>query len=263
MKRIANATLAILLASLAGCFDNKAKPQDVSTVTNLVALAALDAPARAALGRAVLRGTTEPLPSGFLAGLDALVTLDISECNLEDIPPEVFSLPRLREFYASRNALKSVPDALFAVPGLEYVNLDANLLSSIPDGIAAAKSLKWLRLNTNTITSLPASLAELKSLRRLYLRGNRLSAVPETIRELPELEALLLDGNRSITTLPDWITALPSLRSIGLGATGIRKLPDDLEGWKNLDSLTLYDCPISQDERKRIRKALPDVAIVF
>jgi 6-phosphofructokinase 1 len=41
------------------------------------------------------------------------------------------------------------------------------------------------------------------------------------------------------------------------------KLPDDLSGWKRLTTLVLSGCPIPETEMKRIRAALPDVAMLF
>ena len=43
----------------------------------------------------------------------------------------------------------------------------------------------------------------------------------------------------------------------------VTKLPDDLSAWKGLHSLQLGELKIDAAEMKRIREALPDVAIVF
>ena len=73
----------------------------------------------------------------------------------------------------------------------------------------------------------------------------------------------MLDSN-PIAALPDWVTAMPRLKSVSLSSCKISKLPDDLSGWRKLDSLVLSGCPIPADEMKRIRRALgDDVAVVF
>ena len=60
------------------------------------------------------------------------------------------------------------------------------------------------------------------------------------------------------------MTALPRLRSVSFANCKIAKLPDDLTGWRKLESLVLSGCPIPADEAKRIRRALgDDVAVVF
>jgi hypothetical protein len=56
---------------------------------------------------------------------------------------------------------------------------------------------------------------------------------------------------------------MPNLRAVSLNDTHIARLPDDLSAWKKLDMLSLGSCPIAKEEMQRIRKALPDVAIVF
>ena len=119
-----------------------------------------------------------------------------------------------------------------------------------------------MRLNGNKIKSVPATLTTLKDLRRIYLKGNGLTAVPEVVKEWTMLEDLTLDGN-PITALPDWLTTLPNLRALSLNGTRITSLPKDLSAWKRLDFLAMGGCPIPKGEMERIRKALPDVAIVF
>ena len=43
----------------------------------------------------------------------------------------------------------------------------------------------------------------------------------------------------------------------------VEKLPEDISAWKSLKQLQLGDLRLSPDEMKRIRKALPDTAVVF
>ena len=63
--------------------------------------------------------------------------------------------------------------------------------------------------------------------------------------------------------MPYWLVKMPKLRAVSLNGTRVSKLPEDLSAWKNLDMLSLGSCPVSKEEMQRIRKALPDVAIVF
>ena len=76
------------------------------------------------------------------------------------------------------------------------------------------------------------------------------------------LEDISLDGN-PITSVPDWLVTLPHLRAVSLCETRVTKLPEDLKPWRRLDLLALGGCPIPKSEMQRIRKELPDVAIVF
>ena len=261
MKIFAILFLAAACLSVAGCFDNRGRPADATPVTSLKALAATN---RADVVRLFLRGSTEQIGDDAFADLPGLKQLDISELKLKTVPSSVFGLKTLEHLYLARNQLEAVPDALGAMPALTYLNLDGNRLSAIPASLAGAKSLRWLRLNENKLKDLPSELGALKDIRRIYLKRNQLSAVPEVVKEWTLLEDLLLDGNPAITSVPDWVTKLPNLKSVSLAGCKIAKLPDDLSGWRKLESLVLSGCSIAPDEAKRIRKALgDDVAVVF
>ena len=143
---------------------------------------------------------------------------------------------------------------------VDYINLDRNALTNL-DGIAAFTGLKWLRLNENRLSSLP-DLGALSSLRRIYLRDNSFVAVPEALKDLPSLTDIDLSGN-PISVVPDWLAQKKGLVFLSLSRTLVTKLPDDLSAWRRLRALQLGDLKLPPDEMARIRKALPDVAIVF
>ena len=243
----------------AGCFDNKGKPEDVPTVIGIDALSSTN---RAGIVRVILRGDKGAITREMLAGLDSVKMLDLSERGTAAVPQEVLKLKGIKEFYFALNGMISIPDLSAWADSLDYLNLDDNSIREIPSEAANLKRLKWLRLNGNRIKELPASLESLSNLRRIYLKRNSLTAVPEVIRKWTALEDVSLDGN-PISSVPDWLVFMPKLRAVSLNDTRVSKLPDDLSGWKDLDMLSLGSCPISKDEMERIRKALPDVAIVF
>lgn len=152
-----------------------------------------------------------------------------------------------------------------AVEGLDanivdYINLDRNALENI-DGVEGFVNLKWLRLNENRLSSLP-SLKTLKVLRRIYLRDNSFAEVPEALKELPALTDIELSGN-PIKEIPGWLVQKEGLEFLSFSRTLVTKLPADLSAWRKLKALQLGDLKMSTEEMARIRKALPDVAIVF
>ena len=252
----------IILATVltcAGCFDNKGKPEDVPTTIGLQALTATN---RAGIVRVILRGEKGDIPASALSGLDSIKMIDLSERDTKEVPAAAFSLKGIKEFYFARNGMTKIPDLTCWAETLDYLNLDNNAITEIPENVGKLTKLKWLRLNGNKIKAIPATLATLKDLRRIYLKGNSLPTVPEVVKEWTMLEDLTLDGN-PITALPDWLTTLPHLRALSLNGTRITSLPKDLSAWKRLDLLALGGCPIPKGEMERIRKALPDVAIVF
>lgn len=195
-----------------------------------------------------------------LAPLAGLEELDLSLNRMDAAPAELEGLRGLRRLYMAGCGLKSFPR--LASPGaLEYLNLDRNAIGSLPGGLPA--SLRWLRLNGNRLRKLPDSIGDLPRLQRLYLEGNRLSALPDAVGRLRLLEDIDLSGN-AFSEFPGVLLGLPRLRNLDLrGNSGIRRLPDDIGRMKSLRTLVLARCPLSKEERARVRAALPECAINF
>ena len=171
--------------------------------------------------------------------------------------PAYKSVPAENRVYLNDKGLKDVPQVNAKA---DYLNLDRNQLTNV-DAVAALTGLKWLRLNDNRLSSLP-DLKGLVSLRRIYLKNNRFDKVPETLKDLPALTDVELSGN-PIKEIPDWLAQKPGLKNVSLSRTQIFKLPADLSAWRTLQSLQLGELRLTAEEMARIRKALPDVAIVF
>ena len=171
--------------------------------------------------------------------------------------PAYKSVPAENRVYLSDKGLKAVPAVN---PKADYLNLDRNELTNV-SAVASLAELKWLRLNDNKLAALP-DLKALVNLRRIYLKGNRFTAVPETLKDLPALTDVDLSVN-PITEVPAWLAEKKGLKNLSFSRTMVTKLPENLDAWKSLQSLQLGDLSISPEEMARIRKALPNVAIVF
>ena len=79
---------------------------------------------------------------------------------------------------------------------------------------------------------------------------------------MPNLTDIDLSGN-PIREVPEWLAKKGGLENLSFSRTLVTKLPDDLSAWKGLHSLQLGELKLSLQEMKRIRAALPDVAIVY
>ena len=177
--------------------------------------------------------------------------------------PAYKSVPAENRVYLKEKGLgdlSSVGHAFKAGSAIDYLNLDRNQLTNVSE-VVSLTGLKWLRLNDNRLSSLP-DIKALASLRRIYLRNNRFETVPETLKDLPSLTDIDLSGN-PLKDVPAWLAAKKGLKNLSFSRTQVTKMPDDLSAWKSLQSLQLGDLPLSADEMARIRKALPDVAIIF
>ena len=171
--------------------------------------------------------------------------------------PAYKTVPAENRVYLSDKGLTAVPEVN---PKADYLNLDRNQLTNV-SAVAALTELKWLRLNDNRLTALP-DLKGLVNLRRIYLKGNRFTAVPETLKDLPALTDVDLSLN-PIKEVPQWLAEKKGLKGLSFNRTQLTKLPDDLGAWKSLQQLQLGELNLSPEEMARIRKALPDVAIIF
>jgi Leucine-rich repeat (LRR) protein len=257
-KNVIFAFIACLAFS--GCFDNKNKPEDVPTVSSVEQLSKTN---RAEVVRLYLRGSKTAVKEADLSDLPSLKVLDLSELRYKTIPSAVFKLTNLKQLYFAYNELETLPSDMANLKELEYLNLDGNRLVTLGENLAPLTNIRWLRLNGNRLKDLPQSISAMASLQRIYLKNNRMKEVPECLKGMQLLEDISLDGNVAITEIPDWVVELPSLHNLSFSGCGIKKLPDDIGGFKKLKSLNLSACPISVEEMARIREALPKVAIVF
>ena len=171
--------------------------------------------------------------------------------------PASKSVPAKDRVYLSDKGLKSLPQVEATA---DYLNLDRNQLEKV-DGVEKLTALKWLRLNDNRLAALP-DLKPLVNLRRIYLKNNKFTAVPETLKDLPALTDIELSGN-PVKEIPAWLAEKTGLKNRSFSRTQVTALPQNLDAWKSLQCLQLGDLQISAAEMARIRKALPNVAIVF
>lgn len=103
-----------------------------------------------------------------------LVVLDISFCNLSELPVALTSCNRLQELDVSGNPLES---------------------ASLPPFVSSLGSLRVLIADSCKIAFLAPSLVSLRKLHTLSIRDNVLRSLPSFLCRLPVLERLLVDGN--------------------------------------------------------------------
>ena len=197
----------------------------------------------------------------FVPGLTAALAAAVAGC-FDEPEPAYKTVPAEARVYLSGKSLADLKGqtAAFKADVVDYVNLDRNQLTNV-DEIAVLHGLKWLRLNDNRLSELP-DLKALVSLRRIYLRNNRFKAVPEQLKDLPALTDIDISGN-PVAEIPSWLASRKGLKNLSFSRTSVKRLPEDLSAWKTLKSLQLGDLNLPPDEMKRIRAALPSVAIVF
>ena len=204
------------------------------------------------------------LPEDFGTAFARLRWLDIAQTSLRSLPPSFGALAELEDLYLSDNMLESLPVQVCELPRLRYLNLDRNPLASLPPEIGKLANLRWLRLNGTRIAALPDEIAQCKSLERLYLRSARLESFPEAVTRLPALQRLDLSGNAALASVPDSLCEMSSLTRLDLhDCPRLSALPAEIGRLKGLRWLNVYNCNFGDEEKARIRKALPGCEIAF
>lgn len=117
----------------------------------------------------------------------ALETLHLPE-SVEELPPGIAKLTKLRVLSASPSALASIANEL---PKLKLTALHVHGKGELPETLAAMKTLKSLRANYNGYARLPA----LPDLVDLEVAGNQLATLIDVIPTLPKLKTLDYSGN--------------------------------------------------------------------
>lgn len=168
-----------------------------------------------------------------------LQKLNLRNNRLFQLPEELCDLRHLQVLDASDNQLALLPGGVGSLKHLENLDLSHNELQSIPDGLWKCNLMKELNLASNHLTEFPRPVAELPALQKLSLANNELYEVPSTIGKLTRLKELDLSYNK------------------------ITELPPALAKMNNLKLLRLQGNPMTDEQREKIRKTLPRIAIQF
>ncbi|XP_055009333.1 E3 ubiquitin-protein ligase LRSAM1 isoform X2 [Boleophthalmus pectinirostris] len=190
------------------------------------------------------------------AGADDI--LDISSCELSEIPSSVFSNCKhfqKKVLIVHSNEIKSlVPKGceLTNLVTLKVLDLHENRLTSLPDDIGKLTSLQILNLEKNLLKMLPDSIGELRFLQTLNLKGNELSELPSSMGSLSSLRTLDVSDNH-IAQLPKTLALIRTLESFTLDAAKMIYPPDTVctEGTECIQrflcsELGVEYCPPSQ-----------------
>ncbi|MBP6732823.1 MAG: leucine-rich repeat domain-containing protein [Chitinophagales bacterium] len=124
-----------------------------------------------------------------------LTSLDLKFNQLELLPSSISNLRNLRKLHLSNNNFKVFPEAILGLENLQHLCLGDNQISSIPEGITRLEKLNEFILPRNLLTSLPKTITELSYLEHLCLGGNKLTQLPENIDTLVNMKRLHLQNN--------------------------------------------------------------------
>ncbi|KAI3428648.1 hypothetical protein D9Q98_007471 [Chlorella vulgaris] len=168
--------------------------------------------------------------------------LDLSDCELQGVPPAAFDVPDLEELSLAGNQLAQLPADISRLTSLSRLQLAGNQLTALPHGTCNLTALQGLWLHGNLLQELPADVGQLSALTQLSLSGNCLSALPEGLAGLRALQELSCAGNQ-LESLPASIEGLTALKKLALHGNQLRELPADMGGLTALQELSLQGNP--------------------
>jgi len=170
--------------------------------------------------------------------LKLLKTLNLANNAVSVVPDEIIEMRYIESLNLSHNNLLQLPMSVLNLKLLITLNLSYNSISSIYKDNTLRK-LEYFNLSNNAITEIPKSFGLMKKLKNLDLSDNRIEEIPAEIMNLTKLEELKLENNQ-LTMLPKQINRLSKLKIL------------KLKGNK-----------LSEEEKNRIRNALPSTVIIF
>lgn len=126
--------------------------------------------------------------------------LDLSECQLMQVPDAVYHLMRHTELKTcdlSGNVITKIPPK-FAVKFnlITDLNLSHNQLAKLPDEIADLSALQRLDISNNTFIALSAAIFRIPKLQEFNASHNHILDIEvDELREAPSLQQLDLTNN--------------------------------------------------------------------
>ena len=212
--------------------------------------------------------------------------LNLRECNLKEIPAEVFELTHLeildlgnykevpsnhissipvemsrlihlRHLDLARNDLKKLPDAINQLTHLQSIQLSGNRLQGLPVKLDQLTQLTTLELNDNPdLKILPESLAQLTGLKRLKVNNCGLSAFSPLILSLTNLAYLEINHNL-IPSIPVEIYQMIHLKELHIAHNHLTWVAPETFFLPSLETIHLEDNPLDDPPEEIIHQGLP------
>ncbi|MCH9631118.1 MAG: hypothetical protein S4CHLAM37_11320 [Chlamydiia bacterium] len=177
------------------------------------------------LGR-VIESFNDPSNSEVLERIDKL---DLSNCQLKLLPPELSALTGITELNLEKNQLSFLPESLGELVTLKVLSVKENYIQSVSGSLEALVALESLDVSQNRLKSLPYSLMSLKCLKSISVEGNSFTSFPIVLNEMPNVSV-----NRSSENLQALVRRVnstfleyaPSTESVPTDAEVKESIPD-------------------------------------
>jgi len=156
----------------------------------------------------------------------------------------------------------SLDEALLTPNKVRVLDLSRQKLHIFPKEIIKLKNLQSLKLIKNKLDSIPANISSLKYLQYLNLSKNKLESFPAGVAELSNLKSLIINQNY-IKSIPFNIKNLHSLEYLDMWSNDLSEVSENIKYLTNLKELDLRVIMLSNKEKDRIQRLLPNTKVFF
>jgi hypothetical protein len=122
-------------------------------------------------------------------------SLDLSNRDLTELPPEIGELTHLEHLDLSYNYLGKIPREIGKLVNLKTLLLLKNKLVELPPEIGHLKSLHLIDISHNMFSTLPSEIGLLYNLRSLDASYGKMKSLPIEFIDLLSLKELYLEEN--------------------------------------------------------------------
>lgn len=197
-----------------------------------------------------------------IAMLENLERIYLLRTEIEELPPEFYSLKELRsvKFISNINLdLKSFFSRIDSFPELESIFVKQDM-TSFPEELCGRNDIKMIRFYKCGINSLPECIMRMRNLEELRLGFNNISVLPDEIGTLKNLRVLDLENNK-LTTLPDTLRNLRNLEELNLADNSINELPQPIFKMGHLKKISIGGNGFGPDVIRRLKISLRNTEV--
>jgi Leucine-rich repeat (LRR) protein len=169
------------------------------------------------------------------------------------------------DYIKKNRGLKEYSDLQLAINEADKVlsiDVGDKGIDKLPEQLSDLKNILSINLMGNNFTSFPTVLSRLTTLDEISLSTNQLKSVGKEIGQLKNLRILIMNNN-SLSELPKEIGDLTNLLYLEIGNNRLKSLPDEIKYLTNLQELHVERNELSDGERQRIKRLLPNCVIHF
>ncbi len=142
-------------------------------------------------------------PKSYIEENRHVVSLNLSQCELKEIPESVFNLKYLRTLKLHHNKISEISHLITNLKEITTLDISYNRLSVFPKPFRNLKNLRILKLNHNKISEISHLISNLKEMTTLDVSYNKLSVFPKPLQSLKSLKFVNIEGNK-ITNLKNF-----------------------------------------------------------